>query len=226
MRQETAHFSAEGGDLSISLVLADDHPLVLSGLQSLLAREPDMNVVACCADGIAALQAVEQHRPDIVVLDRRMPQLDGLAMLRELGSRGLRTRTILLAAELRAAQVAEATRLGVRGLLLKDMALATLVQCIRTVHEGGQWPEHRSMTSVMAQWLRQSRGGHDPAASLTARELQVVCCVARGLRNREIAAELAINEGTVKIHLHNACRKLNVEGRLALGIYARDKGIA
>lgn len=212
--------------MSISLVLADDHPLVLSGLQSLLAREPDLRVLACCADGRSALRAVEMHRPDILVLDVRMPRLDGLAMLQEVRSRDLPTRVILLAAELRAAQVAEATRLGVRGLLLKDAALNTLVQCIRTVHAGGQWPPHRSMASALDEWLRQSRDESDPAARLTARELQVVRCVARGLRNREIAVELAINEGTVKIHLHNACRKLNVEGRLALSVYALDRGLA
>jgi DNA-binding NarL/FixJ family response regulator len=212
--------------LPITLVLADDHPLVLSGLRSLLAREPDIQVLACCADGLEALQAVERHRPDILVLDVRMPRMDGLAMLQEVRSRGLRTRVILLAAELRSAQIAEATRLGVRGLLLKDAALDTLVQCIRTVNEGGQWPQRRSMADALEHFLKQSRGEHDPAASLTARELEVVRCVARGLRNREIARELAINEGTVKIHLHNACRKLKVEGRLALSVYARDQGIA
>jgi DNA-binding NarL/FixJ family response regulator len=212
--------------LPISLVLADDHPLVLGGLQSLLAREADMRVLDCCADGLAALHAVERHRPDILVLDVRMPRLDGMAMLQELRRRDLRTRVILLAAELRAAQVTEAAQLGVRGLLLKDMALSTLVQCIRTVYEGGQWPPHRSLASATEQWRRQSRGADDPAALLTARELQVVRCVARGLRNRQIASELAINEGTVKIHLHNASRKLKVDGRLALGIYARDAGIA
>ena len=212
--------------MPISLVLADDHPLVLGGLQSLLSREPDMQVLDCCADGLTALHAVETHRPDILVLDVRMPRLDGLAMLQELRNRGLRTRVILLAAELRSAQMAEAVQLGVRGLLLKDMALITLVHCIRTVHEGGQWPPHRSMAGAAEQWLRQSRGGDDPAARLTARELQVVRCVARGLRNRQIARELAINEGTVKIHLHNACRKLKVDGRLALSVYAREAGIA
>ena len=212
--------------MSITLVLADDHPLVLSGLSSLLAGESDIEVLACCADGLATLQAVEEYRPDILVLDVRMPRLDGWAVLQALRDRGLRTRTILLAAELRPTQVAEATKLGVRGLLLKGMALDTLVQCIRTVNEGGQWPRQRSMAEALEQFVKQSRGERDPAASLTSRELQVVRCVARGLRNREIASELAINEGTVKIHLHNACRKLNVEGRLALSVYARDKGIA
>ena len=212
--------------MPITLVLADDHPLVLSGLQALLAAEPDMQVLACCADGPAALQAVQAHRPDILVLDVRMPKLDGLAVLQELRDRGLRTRTILLAAELRSAQVAEATRLGARGLLLKEMALDTLVQCIRTVNEGGRWPRQRSMEEALQDFQRQSRGARDPADSLSARELQVVRCVARGLRNREIAGELSINEGTVKIHLHNACRKLNVAGRLALSVYARDNGLA
>jgi DNA-binding NarL/FixJ family response regulator len=212
--------------LSITLVLADDHPLVLSGLQSLLAREQDMEVLACCADGLATLQAVETHRPDILVLDARMPRLDGWAVLQALRDRGLQTRPILLAAELRSAQIAEATRLGARGLLLKEMALDTLVQCIRAVNEGGQWPQRRSMAEALEQFVRHSRGGRDPAAMLTVRELQVVRCVARGLRNRQIADELAINEGTVKIHLHNACRKLKVAGRLALSVYAREKGLA
>ena len=212
--------------MSISLVLADDHPLVLGGLQSLLAGEPDMEVLACCADGPAALQAVQTHRPDILVLDIRMPRLDGMAVLQELRDRGLRTRPILLAAELRSAQVAEATRLGVRGVVLKEMALDTLVQCIRTVNEGGQWPQRRTLAEAVEDFVKQTRGARDPAALLTARELQVVRCVARGLRNREIAHELAINEGTVKIHLHNACRKLKVAGRLALSVYARDHGIA
>lgn len=211
--------------MAISLVLADDHPLVLGGLQSLLARERDIEVLACCADGLSALQAVEKHRPDILVLDVRMPRMDGLAVLQTLKSRGLQTRVILLAAELRAVQIAEATRLGVRGVLLKDMAPSTLVQCIRAVHEGRQWPEHGSMAGAMEQLLKRRQGEDDRARLLTARELDVVRGVARGLRNREIASELAINEGTVKIHLHNAYRKLNVESRLALSVYARDKGI-
>jgi two-component system NarL family response regulator/two-component system nitrate/nitrite response regulator NarL len=210
--------------LAITLVLADDHPLVLGGLQALLAGEPDLAVLACCADGREALQAVATHRPDILVLDARMPGLDGWAVLQELGRRGLRTRVILLAAELRPAQVAEARRLGARGLLLKDMALDALPRCIRAVNEGRPWPE----PAAAAMPPPAARPGlrSDPAATLTARELQVVRCVARGLRNREIAGELAIREGTVKIHLHHACRKLKVEGRLALSLYARDNGLA
>lgn len=212
--------------MAISLVLADDHPLVLGGLQSLLARERDMEVLACCADGPATLQAVEEHRPDILVLDVRMPRMDGLAVLQALRDRGLQARVILLAAELRGPQLEQAARLGVRGVLLKDMAPSTLVQCIRSVHEGGQWPEHGSMARAMEALLKRGRSEPDLAGRLSARELEVVRAVARGLRNREIASELAINEGTVKVHLHNACRKLRVAGRLALSVYAREKGIA
>jgi two-component system NarL family response regulator/two-component system nitrate/nitrite response regulator NarL len=210
--------------VAITLVLADDHPLVLGGLQALLAGEPDLAVLACCTGGREALQAVATHRPDILVLDARMPGLDGWAVLQELGLRGLATRAILLAAELRPAQVAEARRLGARGLLLKDVALDVLPRCIRAVNEGRPWPE----PAAAAVSRPAARPGYrsDAAATLTARELQVVRCVARGLRNREIAGELAIREGTVKIHLHHACRKLKVQGRLALSVYARDHGLA
>jgi len=212
--------------VAISLVLADDHPLVLGGLRTLLCRERDLEVLACCADGLTTLQAVERHRPDILVLDVKMPRMDGLAALQALASRGLQTQVILLAAEVQGTQLAEAARLGVRGVMLKDMAPQKLIQCIRTVHAGGHWLEQPSMARVIERSLQRDQGGRRLAAALTARELDVVRCVARGLRNKEIASELAINHGTVKIHLHNAYRKLNVEGRLALSVYARDSGLA
>ena len=211
--------------MTITLVLADDHPLVLGGLRFALAREPDMTVLACCADGPSTLHAVDTHRPDILLLDMRMPRMDGLEVMRALGGRGLPTRVILLAAELRPAQLDEAARLGVRGVLLKDTALTTLVQCIRAVHQGSRWPEHGSSAWSAERLLGRPAPGPGPAAPLTERELQVALRVARGLRNREIARELAIGEGTVKLHLHHAYRKLRVGGRLALSVYVRDNGI-
>jgi len=144
--------------LSISLVLADDYPLALGGLQSLLAGEPDMEVLDCCADGPAAQQAVQTHRPDILALDIRMPRLSRIAVLQELRDRGLRTRPILLAAEMRSAQVAEATRLDGRGVVLKEMAPDTPVQCIRTVNEGGQWSQRRALAEAVGDFVKQSRG--------------------------------------------------------------------
>lgn len=212
--------------MAISLVLADDHPLVLGGLRTSLARERDLEVLACCADGVTTLQAVERHRPDILVLDVKMPRMDGLAALQALASRALQTQVILLAAEVQGTQLAEAARRGVRGVVLKDMAPQQLIMCIRTVHAGGHWLEQPSMARVIERSLQRDRGRRRLAAALTARELDVVRRVARGLRNKEIASELAINQGTVKIHLHNAYRKLNVEGRLALSVYARDQGLA
>lgn len=211
--------------MTITLVLADDHPLVLGGLCFALAREPDMTVLACCADGPSTLHAVDAHRPDILLLDMRMPRMDGLEVLRALAGRGLPTRAILLAAELRPAQLDEATRLGVRGVLLKDAALTTLLQCVRAVHQGNRWPD-RGSTAWSAQRLRKRPAPEaDPLGPLTEREVQVALGVARGLRNREIARELAIHEGTVKLHLHNAYRKLRLGGRLALSVYVRDNGI-
>ncbi|MCU0765643.1 MAG: response regulator transcription factor [Burkholderiaceae bacterium] len=212
--------------MTITLVLADDHPLVLNGLRSALAREPDMTVLACCTDGPSTLHAVDAHRPDILLLDVKMPRMDGLQVMRALAGRGLPTRVILLAAELRRAQLDEAERLGVRGVMLKDAALSTLLHCVRAVDRGSRWPEHGPTAWPAARPAARPAPGAGPAAPLTERELQVALHVARGLRNREIARELAIGEGTVKLHLHHAYRKLRVGGRLALSVYVRDNGLA
>jgi DNA-binding NarL/FixJ family response regulator len=206
-------------------VLADDHPLVLDGLESLIATQPDMQVLARCADGQAALEAVKSRQPDVLILDLRMPRLDGLAVLRELKKLELKTRVVVLTASASTDDVVEAIRLGVRGVVLKDMAPQMLAQCIRRVHEGGQWLERASAARAMEQMIRREAGEREAAAILTPRELDVLRSVAKGLRNKEIARRLEINEGTVKIHLHHIYEKLKLDGRLALSVYAREKGL-
>jgi len=211
--------------MSITLVLADDHPLVLDGLESLFRVERDLRVVARCGDGDAALRAVREHRPDILVLDLRMPRRDGLAVLEDLKKEGLQTRVVVLTAALDEDEVIEAIRLGVRGVVLKEMAPQLLVQCIRRVHAGGKWLERRSVIRALDKMVRRQEGEREVAAVLTAREIEVMRLVAKGLRNKEIAKNLSVTEGTVKIHLHNTYEKLNLDGRLALSLYAREKGL-
>lgn len=212
--------------VAITLVLADDHPILLEGLRRLFAAERDLEVLACCHDGETTLRAVREHRPAILVLDVRMPGLDGVAVLRELHRDGPPTRTVLLTAAVDEREVHEAIRLGARGVVLKEMAPALLVRCIRTVHEGSHWFERRSYDQMPEgpDWGPEST--RHRAFALTSRELGITRMVARGLRNREIAGELSIAEGTVKIHLHHIYEKLEVDGRLALAVYAREKGIA
>lgn len=206
-----------------SLVLADDHPIVLDGLERLFTGQPDLAVVARCVDGTEALRAVREHRPDVLVLDVRMPGLDGFAILRELQRDGLPTRVVLLSAELDEDQVLEAVRLGVRGVVLKEMAPRMLVECVRKVVAGEQWIERRSLGRALDRMLRREAGLREVAALLTAREIEIVRLVAEGLRNQAIAERLHISEGTVKVHLHNIYEKLGVGGRLELVLCAQQQ---
>ncbi|PYM59101.1 MAG: DNA-binding response regulator [Candidatus Rokuibacteriota bacterium] len=211
--------------MPIRLVIADDHPLVLDGLERLFQADPDFTVVARCRDGDEALRAAREHRPDLLILDIRMPGRDGLAVLREVRKEQLPTRVVLLTAEVDEDAVVEALRLGARGIVLKEMAPHMLVQCVRKVHAGEQWIERRSFGRALDKMLRREAGTREVGRTLTPREIAITRMIAGGLRNKEVAEKLNISEGTVKIHLHNIYEKLALDGRLALSLYARDKGL-
>ena len=211
--------------MSIRLVIADDHPLILDGLENLLRLEPDMKVVARCRDGEEALQAVRHHQPDLLILDIRMPRKDGLKVLQEIGKEKLPTQVVVLTAELDGKEALKLLRLGVKGILLKEMAPQLLVQCIRKVHAGGHWLERDSTGRVLDQLLRQETESRDLAEVLTSREIEIVRLVARGLPNKAIAKKLYLSEGTVKVHLHNVYDKLELDSRLALLRYAQERGL-
>jgi DNA-binding NarL/FixJ family response regulator len=211
--------------MSIRIVLADDHPPILQGLTLLLRQEPDLEVLAGCRDGEETLQAVRQFQPDILILDILMPGKDGLAVLRELRQLEISTRVILLTAAIDEDNLLEAMRLGVGGVVLKEMAVPLLIQCVRKVYAGDQWLERHSIGRAMEKMLRREAGTREVAKLLTPRELEIVRLAASGLRNKEIAGKLAISEGTVKIHLHRSYEKLHVDSRIALLRYAQTKGL-
>ncbi|HSD31088.1 MAG TPA: response regulator transcription factor [Gemmatimonadales bacterium] len=209
--------------MPIRLVLADDHPIVLDGLENLFRLEPDFRVVARCVNGEECLAAVRRYEPDVLILDIRMPRLDGLAVLRELRREKHPVKVVLLATALEEEEVLEALRLGVRGMLLKELAPQMVVQCVRKVYAGGQWVEKQAFGRALDTLLRREAGEREAASVLTPREIEMVGMVARGLRNKEMSQRLSISEGTVKIHLHNIYRKLKVENRVELILYAQAK---
>ena len=211
--------------MPIRLVLADDHPFILSGLENLFCTEEDIEVLASCVNGAEALEAVRKYRPDILVLDIRMPVKDGLEVAREIRKENLPTRMVLLTAVLDERESLEALRLGVQGIVLKEMAPQMLLQCIRKVHAGEQWIERHSARQTLEKLLRQEAGVREIAAKLTPQEMTIVRLVAVGLRNKEIADKLHISEGTVKVHLHHIFEKFKVDSRLALLRYAQEKGL-
>lgn len=212
--------------MPVRVVVADDHPIVLQGLLQLFAGEKDFQVVERCSDGEEALAAVERHKPDVLVLDVRMPRLDGLGVLRALSARKSPTRVVLLTAEVNDTEVLEAIRLGARAVVLKETASQDLLQAARAASRGEQMLDDRSVRRALDHLLRREAGVAEARRVLTPRELDIVRMVARGLRNRQIADELSISEGTVKIHLHSIYGKIGVSGRVELTLYAREHALA
>lgn len=211
--------------MPIRLVVADDHPLILDGVENLFRLQEDFQLLARCTDGIETLQAVRRHRPDVVILDIRMPGKDGLTIAREMLAENLPTRVVILTAELEDDQLLDAVRSGVRGIVLKEMAPQFLVQCVRKVHAGKQWIEQRSTALNLEKILRREAAAREVAMLITPREINILRMAAQHLKNKEIADKLFITEGTVKVHLHNICEKLHLKGRQALSYYAEEKGL-
>ena len=212
--------------MTIRIVVADDHPFILDGIDLLFRGEPDCEVVARCADGEEALEAVEKHHPDVLVLDVRMPRMDGIDLLRELHRRRNPTRVVLLTASLDDARLLDAFRLGARGLVLKESAPRLLVQSVRQVNAGEESWNGTAIDGALRILLERHEQRTAVPGALTPRETEITRMVAQGLRNKEIATRLDITEGTVKFHLHSIYEKLHIDGRFALIRYAREHGLA
>jgi len=209
----------------IRVVLADDHVIVLDGLEQLFRLEPEFEVVARSTTAEAAVKALQEHRPDILVLDLVMPGHDGMWVLRELSELNLPTRTVLLTAHVEENRLVEAIRLGVWGIVLKEMAPRMLMECVRKVYAGEKWLEQQSVTRAMERMQKRESEIDRLTRLLTPRELEIVRLASEGLRNKEIGERLSITEGTVKIHLHNIYEKLGVTGRSQLILYATKHGL-
>jgi DNA-binding NarL/FixJ family response regulator len=208
----------------IRLVVVDDHPLILEGIERLFRLEGDLEILARCVNAQEALEAVRTHRPDVLILDIRLPGRRGLEVLEEIQREGIPTKTVLLTGAIGEDELLQALRLGARGVVLKEMAPELLVRCVRKVHAGELWLESEFLGRTLEGVLSRDGVAGSGRRALTSRELRIVRMVATGLHNREIAEELSITEGTVKVHLHNIYEKLGVTGRVELTIFARDQG--
>jgi DNA-binding NarL/FixJ family response regulator len=196
----------------ISVVVADDHPIVLQGLVSLLRSYPETKVVAECRNGKDALEALKQFTPDIAVLDVAMPFLNGVEVLTQFGA-SARTKFVFLTATASDRQILSAVDRGAMGMLHKDTAPDELIQCIREVAHGQKWFS-ATVAEIISRGHANSAG--DLEGELTSREQEVMQLACTGLSNKEIARKLTISEGTVKLHLHKIYDKLQVPNRTAL----------
>jgi DNA-binding NarL/FixJ family response regulator len=211
-------------DRAIRLVLVDDHPIILHGLQRLFEQEADIEVVRTCTKIPEAVEAVRSIEPDVLVLDLKMQDGHGLDVLRALAAEQRTCRTVILTAAMRDDELAAAIELGVAGIVLKESPPDSLVDCVRDVHRGERRVDVEALAHAADRGRPRVLSG-DRMPALTPRETEIVRLVAQGLRNKELAQRLSITEGTVKIHLHNIYDKLGVDGRLELVLTAQQKGL-
>lgn len=211
--------------MGTTLILADDHPLILEGLEQLFRRDKEFQVLTTCTTGHDTINAVRQHRPDILVLDVKMPNGDGLSVLRQIHEERIPTRVVLLTASMHDDEVLQAMETGVWGLVLKESAALSLVDSVRKVARGERALDQSLIVRALDRALERQNAARHAAEVLSRREAEIVVMVAAGMRNKEIANKLFIGEGTVKTHLHAIYKKLGVHGRVELTLYAQERGI-
>jgi len=214
----------------LRLVIVDDHTLFREGLRTILEAEDDFEVVADLDSAEEVVEFVWNNRPDLLILDIRMPTGSGLDAIPAVLKIHPGTQVMILTASDDRDEHIRAFRLGARAVVLKDSARQTLVQAIRTVCSGGTWVDPRMGTLRIEDLERLTSGGAGAALrredGLTDRELQIVQLVASGYKNKEVGATLSISERTVKTHLTNIFQKLGVRDRVGLVMYAIKKGLA
>ena len=213
----------------IKILIVDDQRLMRQGLCTLLELEADLQVIAEAADGLEALEQYERSQPDVVLMDIRMPRLDGVEATRRLLSRWPKGRVIILTTFDDDQSVFEGLRAGALGYLLKDVSGGELAEAIRTVAAGGALIEPSVARKVLAEFTRLAPAGGvaserlpDP---LSERELEVLRLLAQGASNRQIASQLFLAEGTVKNYISSILDKLGVDDRTQAALRARELGV-
>ena len=199
------------------ILLADDHPMIRTAIEVLL-RDTRYKLEGTARSGVEAIAEVDRAKPDILLVDLEMPEAGGMEVIRTLRGRDKTPRIVILTAAIDDSSLMEARALRVRGLVLKNSDPAYLLDCLEAVSAGRTWidPELQARTEA----LTESFGGEGVA--LAPRERQLIRYVRRGLRNREIAAELGVTEGTVKVYLHAVFEKLGIKNRTELAIRADE----
>ncbi len=232
MDQSSLAATTVAASTRIRILIADDHPIVRDGLRKLLNLEEDFDIVGEASDGREVLDLVREHEPDIVLLDLRMPNMDGLTALQNLQQVSKKTRVIILTASEDKNEFIQAMKLGCSGIVLKQTAPELIIKSIRKVNAGEIWLDSHTTAAVMRQFAAPNGDFSGLPISkprerspLSTREREIVALVAQGYKNKEMAEKMFISEQTVKNHLHNIFDKLGVSDRLELALFAIHKGI-
>ena len=214
----------------IRLLIADGHPIVLEGLRSVLSHLANLQVVGEASDGMEAIEKTVSLDPDIVLMELKLPRVDGLTVLRSIQARAGRSKVILFSSSENKEEFVEAMKLGCSGILSKDSSITLIEKSIQKVYAGEIWLDSNTTAAVIRQFASPTDfpavhgTGNGKAtrerAQLSQREREIIILIAQGYKNKEIAEKMFITEQTVKNHLHNVFDKLGVSDRLELALYA------
>jgi len=214
----------------IRVLIADGHPIVLEGLRSVLGQLPTLQLVGEASDGMEAIEKTVSLDPDVVLMELKLPRVDGLTVLRSIQARASRSRVILFSSSENKEDFVEAMKLGCSGILSKDSSITLIEKSIQKVFAGEIWLDSNTTAAVIRQFASPTdfpavhAGGNGKAAreraQLSQREREIIILIAQGYKNKEIAEKMFITEQTVKNHLHNVFDKLGVSDRLELALYA------
>lgn len=215
--------------MAIRILLVDDHTLFRSGIRLLLQRHPDIDVVGEAVDGLDGVKRALQLRPDVVLMDLNMPGLSGLEAMQLIVQDLPETAVLMLSVSEEADDLTTALHNGARGYLLKNIEADYLVQSIKRA-AAGEPVISESMTAKLVMQLRAGASSPvgsaaEPTDKLTARERATMVCIARGQSNKEIARSLEVAESTVKIHVQNLLKKLQLSSRVQIAVYAVEHGL-
>jgi DNA-binding NarL/FixJ family response regulator len=208
--------------MTVRVLVVDDHPVVRGGVVGWLAAQPDIEVVGEAGDGLEALAAVAEHGPDVVLMDLRMPRLDGVAATERIAAAHPAVRVLVLTTYDTDADIVRAVEAGATGYLLKDAEPAALVDAVRAVASGRSPIDPRVARTYLSARRRSGTPRSSTQPELTDREREVLSLVGMGLANKQIARRLGIREGTVKAHLTNVFQRIGVRDRTAAALWARE----
>jgi DNA-binding NarL/FixJ family response regulator len=209
----------------VRLLLADDHTLFREGVRSLLSRMPEVQVVAETGDGREALELIEQHRPDVALLDITMPGMNGLEVASRTARSSPKTRVVILSMHANEAYVAQALRAGIAGYLLKDAAATELSAALRAVARGETYLSPAISRQVVEGFLGRAQPEADPLAGLTGRQREILQLIAEGKSTKEIAAALEVGVKTVETHRAKLMERLNIRDVAGLVRFAIRSGM-
>ena len=214
----------------IQIVIADDRRLFREGIRLILRQEKGIQIVGEAVNGLQTINVVKDLKPDVVLLDIAMPELDGIQVILPIRQKSPKTKALMLAAAMDEAMIFKSLKAGAKGYLSKDSSVSDLTKAIKAVHQGELWIERKLMSRFFDQEaIADSRGGNPHGRTeegLTPREQEVLSRLATGCTNKEIAQDLFISERTVKSHLSSIFRKLKVSRRLEAILYAISKGLS